>query len=239
MAHIHLDKLSLSYPAYGTKARSLKLSLMQVATGGKLLRSAKQATVLALQDISFELRPGDRLGLVGHNGSGKTSLLKVLAGIYPPSSGTLSVSGRINSLFNVMVGMDHGLTGYENIFLRGLLLGLSKSEIQKKIPEIAAFAELGDFLQMPLNSYSTGMLVRLGFSIMTCVRSDILLIDEIFGTGDAPFICKAKAKIEELAHPSNILVLSTHDEEMIHAFCNKILWLEHGTVKYFGDPITR
>ncbi len=235
MTEIILDQVSLTYPVYGTRARSLKMSLLQAATGGKLLKKERKAEVLALEDISFHLQSGDRLGLIGHNGAGKTSLLKILAKIYQPTSGRLTLSGKLNSLFNIMVGMDHGLTGYENIFLRGLILGLKKADIRRLTPHIEAFADLGEFMQMPLNTYSAGMLVRLGFAIMTSIPSDILLIDEIFNAGDAPFLEKAKNKIGDLVHQSHILVLSTHDHETLRRFCNKILCLEHGKITYFGS----
>lgn len=234
MSSIDLKQISLAYPVYGTSARSLKVSLMHAATGGKLFKNKAQVTIQALQDISLQLKTGDRLGLIGHNGAGKTTLLKVLAQVYPPTSGTLCVSGRINSLFNVMVGMDPGLTGYETIFLRGLLAGLSKKEIRHRLPEIEAFAGLGEFMQMPLNTYSAGMLVRLGFAIMVHVPTEILLIDEIFGAGDEAFMQKAKEKISDLIEQSHILVFSSHDLQLIHQFCNQVLWLEHGKIKYFG-----
>lgn len=234
MSSIDLKQVSLSYPVYGTSARSLKVNFMHAVTGGKLFKNKKQVTVQALHEISFHLKKGDRLGLIGHNGAGKTSLLKILAQVYAPSQGSLSVSGQINSLFNVMVGMDPGLTGYETVFLRSLLAGLSKKQIRQRLPEIEAFAGLGEFMQMPLNTYSAGMLVRLGFAIMMHVPTEILLIDEIFGAGDSAFIQKAKEKICELIEQSHILVFSSHDPQLIRQFCNQVLWLEHGKMKYFG-----
>lgn len=235
MATIELNDLSLIYPVYGTNSRSLKVSVLQAATGGKFLKGEATVKVQALDAISFKLENGDRLGLIGHNGAGKTTLLKVLAKIYAPTSGKLHISGKLNSLFDIMVGMDHGLTGYENILLRGLILGLSKKQIHSVTSEIEEFAELGEFIHLPLNSYSSGMLVRLGFAIITSVSSEILLIDEVLSVGDARFINKAKQRIASLIDQSHIMVLSTHDHDFIRNSCNKVLWLEQGKVKMFAD----
>ncbi len=234
MATIELNNLSLIYPVYGTNSRSLKVGVLQAATGGKFLKGEATVKVQALNGISFRLENGDRLGLIGHNGAGKTTLLKVLAKIYAPTAGKLTISGKLNSLFDIMVGMDHGLTGYENILLRGLILGLSKKQIYSVVSEIEEFAELGEFIHLPLSSYSSGMLVRLGFAIITSTSSEILLIDEVLSVGDAHFINKAKQRISSLIDQSNIMVLSTHDHDVIRNFCNKVLWLEQGKIKLFG-----
>ncbi len=234
MAKIELDNVSLVYPIYGTNSRSLKVSMLQAATGGKFLKNHSTVQVQALDTVSFSLENGDRLGLIGHNGAGKTTLLKVLAKIYEPTSGKLTVSGKLNSLFDIMVGMDHGLTGYENIMLRGLMLGLKRKHILNLISEIEEFAELGEFVSMPLTSYSSGMLIRLGFAIVTSIFSEILLIDEVVSVGDERFIQKAKQRISHLIDQSHIMVLSTHDHQVIRDFCNKVLWLEQGKIKMFG-----
>lgn len=236
MASIELEDLSLAYPVYGASLRSLKTSVIHIATGGRLNNEDRIITVDALKNINLRLQPGDRLGLVGHNGAGKTSLLKVLAKIYEPTAGKLQVVGKTNCLFDIMVGMDAGLTGYENIVLRGLLLGFSKREIEKVIPEIEEFAELGDFISMPLKSYSSGMLLRLAFGIVTSIRSEILLVDEVINVGDARFMAKAKTRVIHMIQQSEIMVLSTHDHSMIKEFCNRVLWLEHGQIKALGTP---
>ncbi len=234
MAAIELDQVSLNYPIYGMNARSLKTSILEIATGGKLLKGTKTIEVEALKNIDFKLVSGDRLGLIGHNGSGKTSLLKVLAEIYEPSSGKVKIQGKSTCLFDIMVAMDADLTGYENIYLRGLVLGLSKKQIENLIPEIEAFAELGEFIKMPLKSYSSGMLLRLAFGIITSVPAEIILIDEVVNVGDSGFKEKAKARVTNLIHQSEILVLSTHDHTLIQQFCNKAMWLEHGRIREFG-----
>lgn len=235
MGCVELENVSLAYPVYGANSRSFKATLIKVATGGRLETSSTNVIVEALKDVSFRLEKGDRLALLGHNGAGKSTLLKVLAQIYEPTKGLVNVKGRVNCLFDIMMGMDHELNGYENITLRGLILGLSKAEIRKIIPQIEEFSELGDFMKMPIKSYSSGMKVRLAFGIITSVCSDILLIDEIVNVGDAQFIEKAKARIEGLINQSEFMVLSTHDTHLVKKLCNKALWLEHGNVKCFGS----
>lgn len=234
MATIELENVSLSYPVYGANSRSFKTSLVNFATGGRLQKERTAIYVEALRDINFKLHPGDRLGLIGHNGAGKTTLLKTLAQIYEPTQGRVNISGHTNCLFDIMVGIDSGLTGYENILMRGLILGLSKREIEKVIPEIEKFAELGEFIKMPLKSYSSGMLLRLAFGIITSIRAEILLIDEVVNVGDARFVEKAKERMSNLIQQAEILVLSTHDKSLIRQFCNKALWLEKGGVKAIG-----
>ncbi len=234
MACVEVENVSLMYPIYGSNARSFKATLISKATGGRLGENSGSIVVEALRDVSFKLDKGDRLALIGHNGAGKSTLLKVLAQIYEPTKGFVNVRGRVNCLFDIMMGMDHELNGYENIMLRGLILGLSKSEIRKIIPLVEEFSELGDFMKMPIKSYSSGMKVRLAFGIITNVFSEILLIDEVVNVGDASFLEKAKAQMKSLVHQSEFMVLSSHDTHVIREFCNKALWLEKGIVKFFG-----
>jgi lipopolysaccharide transport system ATP-binding protein len=184
--------------------------------------------VKALSDLSFEFSRGDRVGLVGHNGSGKTTLLRVLSGIYEPVRGRLEVSGRVSSLLDLSLGMDHEATGLENIVLRGVLMGLSPSTIETKVDEIAEFSELGDYLSMPIRTYSSGMLLRLAFAVSTCVASEILLLDEWLSVGDAAFRDKAERRLLEMIESSSIVVLASHDENLIKRFCSRVLRLEHG-----------
>ncbi len=234
MAFIQLENVSLEDPIYGTSSRSLKNTVIHLATGGKLNNEEKIVRVEALKNIHLKLEVGDRLGLIGHNGAGKTTLLKVLAQIYEPTKGSVKISGKTNCLFDIMVGMDTSLSGYDNIFLRGLILGYSKDEIKKAIPLVEEFAELGAYIRMPLKSYSSGMLLRLAFGIITSIGSEILLIDEIVNVGDARFLEKAKARMTSLIHQSDIMVLSTHDNNTIKEFCNKAIWLEKGEIKFSG-----
>jgi ABC-type polysaccharide/polyol phosphate transport system ATPase subunit len=234
MASIHLENIFLSYPIYGANARSLKSGIINFSTGGKLIKESKAVTVEALKNISLDLKSGDRLGLIGHNGAGKTSLLKVLAQIYAPTKGKISVFGRANCIFDVVTGMDFDASAYENIKIRGLILGLSKSEIARIVPDIEEFAELGEFMKMPIRTYSSGMVLRLAFGIVTSFRLEILLIDEILNVGDQRFMEKAKARMADVIHNSDVMVLSTHDLNSMREFCNKALWLEHGQIKVFG-----
>lgn len=235
MAIIELKDVSLIYPVYGVNARSMKKSLINMAVGGRLSQDNGTVEVEALKGIDLTLKSGDRLGIIGHNGAGKTSLLKVLAQIYEPTSGTVAVSGKTSCLFDIMMGMDQELTGYENIMLRGLIMGLSKKEIKDIIPDVEEFAELGEFIKMPIKTYSSGMMIRLAFGIVTSISCDILLIDEVVNVGDKSFMEKAKKRMAELIHGSDIMVLSTHDHRTIREFCNKALWLEKGRIKGFGE----
>lgn len=237
MALIELDNVGLDYYVYGTSSRSLKTTILNAATGGFLKNDHKIIRVQALKDLSFKLQDGDRLGLVGHNGAGKSSLLRVLAQIYNPSSGRLHISGQTNCLFDVMLGMDPNLSGLENINLRGLISGLSTKEIQRASPDITDFAELGNFINMPLRTYSAGMLLRLGFSIATYFKTEILLIDEVVNVGDENFLVKAKQRMNDLINQTKIVIISTHDHQIIKEWCNYILCLEHGAIKFFGPTV--
>lgn len=234
MACVEIENVSLTYPVYGTNARSFKSTILNVATGGRLDKGNSNVIVEALKDVSFKLEKGDRLALLGHNGAGKSTLLKVLANIYEPTKGFVKVSGRTNCLFDIMMGMDYELNGYENIMLRGLIIGLSKEEVRKIIPQVEAFAELGDFMKMPIKSYSSGMKVRLAFGLITHVFSEILLIDEIVNVGDAKFVEKATAQMYKLIDQAEFVVLSTHDTHIVKKLCNKALWLENGSLKCMG-----
>lgn len=234
MAKIELENVFLEYPVYGTHSRSLKTSMLNFATGGRLNRNERTVKVEALKNIKLKLQDGDRLGLIGHNGAGKTSFLKLLAEIYEPTKGKVNISGRTNCLFDIMVGLDPGLTGYENIFVRGLIMGCSRQEIEKAIPQIEEFSELGAFLKMPLKTFSAGMVLRLAFGIVTSIHSEILLVDEVVNVGDARFMSKAKERMRSLIHQSDILVLSTHDHLLMKEFCNKALILSQGEIKHFG-----
>lgn len=235
MSHIILENVSLSYPVFGANGRSLKSGILNMATGGRLAKSHSSITVEALRDISFSLKSGDRLGLLGHNGAGKTTLLKVLAQIYEPTQGQVLVEGNANCLFDIMMGMDQESTGYENIMLRCLILGLSRRKAKSLIPDIEEFAELGEFIKMPIKTYSSGMMIRLAFAIITSIPFEILLLDEIVNVGDGRFVEKAKMRMKGLIHRSDIMVFSTHDVKIMKEFCNKALWLEHGMLKMFGN----
>jgi len=239
MARIDLKNVSVSFPVFNINGRSLKKCFLRVASGGAIVQDANQHVVVhALNNISLSLRDGDRLGLIGHNGSGKSTFLRLLSQIYEPNNGHINIAGRVSSMLDLMQGIEAESTGYENILTRGTILGLSRKEIRDKTQEIIEFSGLGDYLSMPLRTYSSGMMVRLAFSISTCIKPDILLIDEIFGAGDADFMDKARNKMISLLDQSSIVVMATHSDELIQEFCNKALLLEGGCIKYFGDVNT-
>ena len=202
-------------------------------TGGTITGSGNRRYVTALDGVSFELKAGDRLGLVGANGAGKTTLLKVLYGIYEPTGGRLAVDGRIDALFNIDLGFRAEATGRRNILLRGLINGWSEAEIAAKADEIVAFSELGEFIDMPFKSYSQGMGARLAFAIATTLEPQILLMDEWIGAGDAEFQAKAARRMDELAEKAGIIILASHQPDLIARTCNKVLELEHGRIKRF------
>jgi lipopolysaccharide transport system ATP-binding protein len=184
----------------------------------------------ALRGVSLEFREGDRVGLMGHNGAGKTSLLRLLAGIYEPTSGHVHIEGRVSSFINLGLGLDMEATGYENIELCGLMFGLDHAEIRRLTPAIAEFSGLAEYLDMPVRTYSSGMGMRLVFSIVTSVKAEILLMDEWLSVGDAEFVALAEARLKELVDASSILVLASHSEETIRKHCNVLVRLEHGEV---------
>ena len=230
-AHILAENVCVDFPLYNAPHRSLKKSFLSVATGGRISsESGNRVRIRALDGVSFEVKEGEKLGLIGHNGSGKTTLLRVLAGVYEPTSGSLEVKGRVASLLDISIGMDPDSSGYENIFYRGLLMGLSREEIQKKVEEIADFSGLGDFIDMPVRTYSSGMSMRLAFSIATTVEADILLMDEWLSVGDADFVKKAEERLRSLVDRTPILVMATHSLEILNEVCTRTLPLEGGKI---------
>jgi lipopolysaccharide transport system ATP-binding protein len=229
MVSIRLHRVSVEFPIYGAPHRSAKNVLMSAATGGRVARSATDRVVVrALDEIDLECREGDRVGLVGPNGSGKSTLLRVIAGSYEPVSGTVDVSGRVATMLSVWLGMNTEATGYENIFLRGTIMGLTRRDIEPMVEDIAAFTELGEFLDMPLRTYSSGMAMRLAFAISTSVSADIILMDEWLSVGDVNFAEKAKRRLTALVDNARILVLASHQPDLIREQCNRIVRLDRG-----------
>jgi lipopolysaccharide transport system ATP-binding protein len=231
MSSITADKLVIEFPVYGTSSRSFKKSVISAATGGRLAADARDRIVVrAVDGISFQWKAGDRVGLVGHNGSGKTTLLRALAGAYEPISGSLVVEGSIVSMLSITLGMEGEATGVENIYMRGTLMGLSKAEVGSLIEEVTEFSELGNYIHMPMRTYSTGMMMRLAFGISTYVKADVILMDEWLSAGDVNFAQKAENRLKNMINNAKIFVIASHNPGLIESVCNKVMHLEHGRV---------
>jgi ABC-type polysaccharide/polyol phosphate transport system ATPase subunit len=235
MAFLRLRNLSVEFPMYLGSSRSLKKSIIASTTRGNLARDAlNRINVKALSELNFSIEDGDRVGLLGLNGSGKTTLLKVLGGIYRPSTGQLRASGQVSALLDINVGINGDMTGYENIILRGMYMAIHPRDMLKRVDEIAEFTELGDYLDMPVRTYSSGMIVRLSFATATCMTPEILLLDEWLSAGDALFLAKATKRMEEFVRLSSVLVLASHSMPLLEEWCNRGIWLELGRVKMMG-----
>ncbi|MEA1938225.1 MAG: ABC transporter ATP-binding protein [Pseudomonadota bacterium] len=230
------DAVTLDLPILGFKSKRKAPSGKKIRVGGVLdLAHGSRAWVRALDKVSFDLEPGRRVGLIGRNGAGKSCLLRVMAGIYRPTKGECHTRGKISTLFSGTLGMNVNATGYENIKLAGILLGMTKAQIVDVTPDIEDFTELGDFLNMPMRTYSSGMRMRLGFAIATAMHPEILLIDEVFGVGDRRFQIKAKERITSVLDTAHTLVMASHSDEIIREYCDTALLLDHGNVRAFGD----
>jgi ABC-type polysaccharide/polyol phosphate transport system ATPase subunit len=238
MTSVVVENVSVDFPIYGAQ-RSLRKALFARATGGLVEqgegRHHNKVVVKALTNISLKLEEGDRIGLVGHNGAGKSTLLKVLAGVYEPIAGRVLVKGKITPLFDMMPGLDGEDTGYGNIMTAGMLLGMSREEIESKIPEIEEFSELGEYLSLPVRTYSAGMVARLGFAVATTVEPGILLMDEGLGAGDARFAERMKKRLDEFIGRSRIIVLATHADAMIRSMCNRAALMHNGHMVKLGS----
>jgi len=231
MASVIIKNLTMRFPVYGADNRSLKKHLARLSVGGKIGKAAGRPPVItALSNISMRLKPGDRLALIGHNGSGKTTFLRALSGAYEPDEGTIEVQGRVAALLDLSLGIDASATGYDNIRLRGLIAGLTSKEIEQKMESIAAFTDLGGFLAMPMKTYSAGMQARLAFAVATSVDADVLLLDEWIAVGDAKFRAAAHERLLDLVERARILVLASHDTQLVRYYCNKVVRFDSGTV---------
>lgn len=235
MAFIELKGVTLDLPIYDVQGRSLKKRVVSMGRRNTIAEDNEGVIVVrALDNLDIRFESGDRIGLIGRNGAGKSTLLRTLAGIYPPTSGTVTRDGKVVPLLDISLGMDENSTGMQNIRLRALLLGMSDREIRDKQSEIAEFCELGDYLDLPLRTYSSGMRVRLAFAVSTAVDAEILLLDKVMGVGDASFMNKANQRMADLHGRAEIVVLAMHSNEEIRRVCNKALWMERGRVRGFG-----
>lgn len=231
MTVIRAQDVVVEFPIYGGTSRSLKNKVMHAATGGLLAKDvAERVVVRALDRVSFDFHEGDRVGLVGHNGSGKSTLLRLLAGIYEPTSGLLKVNGHVTSMLSITLGMDMEATGIENIYMRGHVMGVRPRQMKNLIDDITEFAGLGDYIHLPIRTYSSGMVMRLAFAICTSVDADIILMDEWLSAGDVDFAERSKIRLDKLVGNARIVVLASHNHAMIKDRCNKIIHLEHGKI---------
>lgn len=230
-----MTSVDLHYSALGLADRTLKGAALNLLAKGRrpnrLIRD-----IHALKSISLQIRAGERVGLLGHNGAGKSTLLKAIAGLYPPSGGSLEVVGGVRALIEISLGFEPDATGRENILFRGLLMGLTPKQVRALEDEIVAFADIGEFIDYPIKTYSTGMQVRLAFAVSVAVSGEILLLDEIIGAGDATFMEKARARVRKLIEHSQILILASHDFTSLQSMCERGLVLHHGQL-IFDGPI--
>ncbi len=236
MTVINLKNASLDFPVYDKECFSMRGKILSLTMGGIIRKNNKNVRVVrALDNITLSFKEGDRVGLIGHNGAGKTTLLKLMAGIYTQTEGEVYTSCIPTPLFDYSLGMDVDATGYQNIILSGLLRGHTRKEIDKMLPDIIDFSDLGEYISMPLRTYSAGMTTRLGFSISTMLDPEILLIDEVFGAGDKNFFTKARNRMKELLGKAKVLVLATHSSDLMKQFCNKVVVLNKGSIIDQGD----
>lgn len=234
-AIVSLERVMISFPVYQGGSRSLKKRVLFHGSAGRIGRDANDQIVIeALRDVSFSLVAGDRVALIGANGAGKTTLLRAISGIYEPVQGEVVTRGRIAPMFDINLGIDTDLSGFDNIRLRALLLGLSPSEIERRLPEIVEFTELGDYLDMPVRTYSAGMILRLSFAVATCFEPEILLMDEWILAGDAHFMDKAEARVRSFIERAQVMVLASHNLELCSRWCTKGIWLEQGSIRELG-----
>ncbi|QTO55349.1 ABC transporter ATP-binding protein [Duffyella gerundensis] len=231
MAFVKINNVSLDFPIYNTKTLSLRHNLLRLSTGGRISSEAGKTTVVrALDDINLDIKDGDSVGLIGHNGSGKSTLLRLLAGIYSPTAGNISKSGKVTTVFELGAGIDHELTGKENILRVAMLQGADFNQAHDLLDEVTDFCGLGDFINLPVRVYSSGMTMRLMFGVATSVMPEIFLVDEMISTGDSDFQEKALKRMKDISKASKIFVLASHDRDMINTMCNKIIRLEHGKI---------
>lgn len=231
MVHVSLTNVGVEFQVMTDRERSFRRTLVQAATGGLLqLTNRRKVFISGLKDVNLQMMPGERLGLMGHNGAGKTTLLRVLNGVFIPTSGDAVVSGTIASLIDVSLGMDPEASGMKNIYLRGAMLGLSRRLVDERIDEIVEFSGLGEFIDMPVRTYSTGMELRLSFSVSTIATPDILVMDEWLSVGDDSFRAKAQDRLTQMVSEAKILALASHSRRLLELNCTRGLVLEHGRV---------
>lgn len=235
MAAIFINDVSLDIPIFDVSQASLKKALIGRTIGGRFGQSGSHLTVRALKNINFEAHDGDRIALVGDNGAGKSTFLRLISKIYPPTSGTVGVIGHVSPMFETTLGMSMDATGLENIQIAGTIWGMTRAQIRNNVDDIVEFTELGDYLKVPVRTYSTGMMLRLAFAIATVRNPEILLIDEVIGVGDKTFFAKAFKRLRNMVERSRILIIAAHSDDLLRQLCDNALWLSHGSVANYGD----
>ena len=233
MSGIIVSGLSIRFRVYHDRSPSLKDSFASIF---KRRGESSYSDFLAVNDVSFEIKSGDRVGIIGHNGAGKSTLLKALCRVYESDEGLIRVDGRLAPLLEIGAGFHPEFTGRENIYLNGAILGYTQNQLRNIEPEVIAFAELEEFIDTPVKYYSTGMYMRLAFSLATAMHPDILVLDEIFAGGDAAFMERATKRMYEMIDKANIMIMVSHDHNLVRALCNRVLWLDHGKLIADGDP---
>jgi len=235
-ALIDLAKVCVDFPVFNAAGLSLKNRVISTMTGGRISQGESgRVTVRGLDNINLRIQPGERVGLIGHNGSGKSTLLRVLSGIYYPTVGDACIEGECVSLINIGLGIDPEATGRQNIRLRAAMMGLTPAETRERVEDIIEFSGLGDFIDMPFRTYSSGMQLRLAFAVSTAIQPQILVMDEWLSTGDEDFRGRAAARMETLVNNTEILVIASHTRSLLESTCNRIIWLEHGRIRSDGN----
>lgn len=234
MAHIKLVDASITFSIYNAKTRSVRTELLN-AIGGKLKSVDNNIYINAIDSMNLEINQGERVALIGHNGAGKSTMLKLLSGVYEPTAGKIEVEGNVSSLTDITMGMDPENSGYENIIMRCIFMGMSFEVAQAKVSEIIEFSGLSEYIDLPMRTYSTGMYLRLAFTIATSVTPDILIMDEMIGAGDASFIEQARKRTMDLIQKTKIMVISSHNMEMLKDICTRGIWMEKGKIRMDGS----
>jgi len=235
VASVRLSNVSLDIPIYDVGSSSFRKMVLSRAVGGRFAEVGRHISIHALSDVSFSANDGDRIALVGRNGSGKSTLLRVLSDVYAPTKGIVEVNGQVAPMFDATLGMVMDATGYENIRICGRLWGLSAKQTEASIDDIVEFTELGDYLNVPVRTYSNGMLLRLAFAIATVRDPEILLLDEIIGVGDSAFFTKAFNRLKNVVARSRIIFVASHADDILRMLCNKAIWLHEGKLIEYGD----
>lgn len=233
MSSISIHNISIKFRIYHDRSPSLKDYFANLLKQG---RQSSYSDFWAIKNLSIEIKAGERIGIVGHNGAGKSTLLKALCRVYESEEGDITVKGRIAPLLEIGAGFHPEFTGRENIYLNGSILGYSKQQLKKIEPEVIAFSELEEFIDTPVKYYSTGMYMRLAFSLATAVHPDILVLDEIFAGGDAAFLTKAKSRMNDMIDKADIVIMVSHDHQLILSLCNRVIWMDHGALIADGEP---